>query len=433
MKHAHSRPSSWTATTVRAVTVLAIVLMAAGSLLLAFERTAAAATPTYSGAATIADGSSDTTELSGGSASLFTFNLPAQAACPGDTTTGGYLVDSYLVPQSTPLSSLTFSGGIPSAGFALYNSANNKAWVAQNTDTGTGQIIGIPDTFEFGAQVGHSKPTVTNLLANSGVWEVGIACELSGALTNYWNTEVTFSASTSDPGGFIWTQVPGNQTTPTTTTTTEPTTTTTTTTEPTTTTTTSSTTTTTEPSTTTTEPSTTTTTTSEPTTTTTTTEPSTTTTEPPTTTTTTTEPTTTTTSSHHHDNRTFDNHDRSVQHHHDRSVHDNDDPTVHDNHQHHRALHVEHHLHHRGGGVLGRVRWDGYRFIRHRGHVRLRGNRFGIVDDELGELGTLAFTGFPVGKGIGLGLLAVGVGLVLLAWEPRVRARLVTAHRDGPR
>jgi hypothetical protein len=38
-----------------------------------------------------------------------------------------------------------------------------------------------------------------------------------------------------------------------------------------------------------------------------------------------------------------------------------------------------------------------------------------------------------VGKGIGLGLLAVGAGLVLLAWEPRVRARLIRAHPDGPR
>jgi hypothetical protein len=37
-----------------------------------------------------------------------------------------------------------------------------------------------------------------------------------------------------------------------------------------------------------------------------------------------------------------------------------------------------------------------------------------------------------VGKGIGLGLLAVGLGLVLLAWEPKIRARLTTAYRDGP-
>ena len=345
MKHAHSRPSSWTATTVRAVTVLAIVLMAAGSLLLAFERTAAAATPTYSGAATIADGSSDTTELSGGSASLFTFNLPAQAACPGDTTTGGYLLDSYLVPQSTPLSSLTFSGGIPSAGFALYNSANNKAWVAQNTNTGTGQISGIPNAFEFGSasQVGHSRPALTSLLASPGVWEAGVACDLNGALTDYWNTEVTFTASTSDPGGFTWTQVPGNQSGSTSTTTT-------------------------------TGGSGTTTTTSDP---------------SATTTTTTSASTTTTTAASSTTTTAAGVSSAAI------------------------------------GGTGTGSSGTGSTFSS-------GSTGTGSSSTGTGSSGTLAFTGFPVGKGIGLGLLAVGVGLVLLAWEPRVRARLATAHRDGP-
>jgi hypothetical protein len=343
MKHAHSRPSSWTATTVQAVTVLAIVLMAAGSLLLAFERPAAAASPTYSGAATIADGSTDATELSGGSASLFTFNLPAQAACPGDTTTGGYLVDSYLVPKATAVSSLTFSGGIPSVGFALYNSANNKAWVAQNTNTGTGQISGIPNAFEFGSasQVGHSRPALTSLLATPGVWEAGVACDLNGALTDYWNTEVTFSASTSDPGGFTWTQVPGNQSGSTSTTTT-------------------------------TGGSGTTTTTSDP--------------SATTTTTTSASATTTTTVS--------------------------STTTM-------------------VAGVSSAATGGTGTGSSGTGSTFSSGST-GTGSSTTGSSGTLAFTGFPVGKGIGLGLLAVGIGLVLLAWEPRVRARLTTTHRGGP-
>jgi hypothetical protein len=329
------------------MTAAAVALIAAGSMLLTFEHTAAAATPTYSGAATIADGSSDATELSGGSASLFTFNLPAQAACPGDTTTAGYLVDTYLVPEATAVSSLSFSGGFPSVGYALYNSSNNKAWAAQNTATGTGQIIAIPNSFEFGAQVGHSKPSLTSLLANSGIWEAGIACELNGALTDYWNTEVTFTASTSDPGGFTWTQVPGNQTgsTSTTTTTTAG---------------------------------------SGTTTTTTTADPSTTTTTAAGGSTTTTTPSSSATTT-----------------------------TV--------------------AGVSSAASGSSGTGSSGTGSTFSSGSTgTGSSTTGTGTSGTLAFTGFPVGKGIGLGLLAVGIGFVLLAWEPKVRARLTTAGRNGP-
>jgi hypothetical protein len=346
MRHAHSAPRSWTTATVRGMTLAAVALMAAGSMLLVLERTAAAATPTFSGPATVADGSSDQTELSGGSAALFTFNLPSAAACPGDTTTGGYLVDSYLVPQSTALSSLTFSSGFPSAGFALYNSANNKAYVAQNTNTGTGQISGIPNTFEFGStsQVGHSRPSLTNLLSGTGVWEAGIACELNGALTDYWNTEITFTASTSDPGGFVWTQVPGNQTgaAGTTTTTGAGGSATTTTTDP------SGTTTTTGAS-------------------------------GSTTTTSTTTPSSSTT-------------------------------TV--------------------AGVSSAASGGTGSGSSGSGSTSGSGSAgTGSSTPGSGTSGTLAFTGFPVGKGIGLGLLAVGIGLVLLAWEPKVRSAF---HRIGP-
>jgi hypothetical protein len=338
MRHAHSAPRSWTTATVRGVTLAAVALMAAGSMLLVLERTAAAATPTFSGPATIADGSSDQTELNGGSASQFTFNLPSAAACPGDTTTGGYLVDSYLVPQSTALSSLTFSSGFPSAGFALYNSANNKAYVAQNTNTGTGQITGIPNTFEFDStsQVGHNRPSLTNLLSGTGVWEAGIACELNGALTDYWNTEITFTASTSDPGGFVWTQVPGDQSGATSTTTT----------------------------------------TGAGGSTTTTTAGTTTTTNGGGSTTSTTTPSSTTTSV--------------------------------------------------GGVASAATGGTGTSSPGTGSSSESTGT--GSSTTGSGTSGTLAFTGFPVGKGIGLGLLAVGIGLVLVAWEPRLRS---TGHRIG--
>jgi len=182
-----------------------------GASALALAAPAGAAT--YQGAATLYNTSTSQAD-SGGSADNFTVNLPAGAACPGDTTSGGYLIDSYFVPQSTDVTTLSFTGGFPSTGYALYNSTNNHPFEAANTNSGTGQIAGIPQTLQFGAQVTRSHPTKATLLAGSGVWEVGIACDLNGTLTSYWNTQVTFTPSTTDGGGFTWTDAPGAPTAP---------------------------------------------------------------------------------------------------------------------------------------------------------------------------------------------------------------------------
>jgi hypothetical protein len=39
----------------------------------------------------------------------------------------------------------------------------------------------------------------------SARWEGGIACaNTDGVVTNYWNSNVEFTASSTDPGGFTW-------------------------------------------------------------------------------------------------------------------------------------------------------------------------------------------------------------------------------------
>jgi hypothetical protein len=352
MRYAHTRSVSWTTRTLRLVTLAATALIAAGSMLLVFERTATAATSaaSYTGTATMAD-DSGTALSAGASATPFTLNLPAQAACPGDSTTGGYLVDSYLVPQSTNFGTLSFSGGFPSTGYSLYNSTNNKAFAAANTATGTGQIIGIPNTLEFGSQVGHGKPTLANLLAGNGVWEAGIACELSGALTDYWNTEVTFTASTTDVGGgFVWSAVPG----------------------------------------------------------------------PPsgsTTTTSSTAPTTTTTSGSAGTTSTTSGTTSTTTASTDPSASTSTTTTV--------AVASSSAS---GGSSTGST-GTGSTFA----STGSGSGTSGSGTSGSGTTGTLAFTGLPVGKSLGLGLLAIGIGLILLAWGPRTRIRLATERRGSPR
>ena len=234
----------------------AVVLLAAGtwSLYMAAEATSATAS-TLGGTATVTDPTNHPL-ASGGSTTLFTVALPSQAACTGDTQNGGYLVFSYLVPQGTAPTTVNFSTGDPSTGYGFVSSTGTY-YGAINTAPTTGQIIGIPE-FEWGPLVANGGVALSSLLysgGTSGVWEGGIACAKSGAVSDWWNTEITFTASASDPGGFTWAAVPGTPgSSSTTTTSTTSTTSTTTTTVPSTTTTVPSTTTTVPSSTTTTLP-----------------------------------------------------------------------------------------------------------------------------------------------------------------------------------
>ena len=197
-------------------------LMTAGLAALAgavtLVTTAVSATPasaaTVNGIATIASPGTATPLTSGGSTTPFSVSLPAQAACSGDTATHSYHVYSYLVHKGVALSGVTFVG-LPSAGYGLVDSTGTY-YGAVNTAIGTGQIIGIPNNFEWGPlESADGVPLATLLYTGSGssasgIWESGIACaDTNGALVDNWNTEVTFAAKASDPNGFTWTAVPG--------------------------------------------------------------------------------------------------------------------------------------------------------------------------------------------------------------------------------
>ena len=87
----------------RMATAAGAAAMACG-LVLAVGGPASAST--VNGTAVIAPPGLATPLTSGGSTTPFTVALPAQAACDGDTATGGYHVYSYLVHQGTALSTV---------------------------------------------------------------------------------------------------------------------------------------------------------------------------------------------------------------------------------------------------------------------------------------------------------------------------------------
>ena len=177
---------------------LALAVTLGGSGLLS----ASASASTLGGTATIADPSTSQPLASGGSTTQFTVTLPAQAACSGDTATGHYHVYSYLVPKGTDITTLTFPSGHPSTGWGLFTSGGTY-YGSQNTAQTTGQIINIPTNFEW-------QPVNAAAGGITGVWEAGIACaDTNNNLSDYWNTEVTFTTNASDPNGFTWAAVPG--------------------------------------------------------------------------------------------------------------------------------------------------------------------------------------------------------------------------------
>ncbi len=222
MRHrAGTRWSGVLAPTVARARLGAVVLLAAG----AWSLYLAAAAPTPASAATLAATATITDPslgplASGGSATPFSVLLPANAACSGDTATDGYHVYSYLVEKGTDITGITFTTH-PSTGFGLVNNVG-VYYGPVNTAINTGEIVSIPTNFAW-APLLSDGATLSGLLysGSTGVWEAGLACaKSSGVLSDYWNTEVTFTASSSDSSGFVWSAVPGVPGSPTTTTTT---------------------------------------------------------------------------------------------------------------------------------------------------------------------------------------------------------------------
>jgi len=183
---------------------------------------------TLDGTATIENAAS-TAALSGGaSTTQFSVVLPAGASCTGATNGAGYKVWSYLVQSGTDVPDVSFSTGAPyfgpSDGYGLYEASNDDDYADVNTQNAvspatTGQIETPLPVFEWAPLVtplGAGLTTAQLLYSGSGtsatgVWEAGIVCANStGVVTDYWNTEVTFSYSATDTSGFTWTAVPGD-------------------------------------------------------------------------------------------------------------------------------------------------------------------------------------------------------------------------------
>jgi hypothetical protein len=202
-----------------------VAAAAGAALLVSVGLVGAANAATLAGSITLVKGTNPgagTVLSSGGSALQFALQLPSGASCTGDTSTGGYRVQTFIVSSNVTVSSLTFDSGGPTPSstgstvrLPLFN--QGTPYIDGNTAVGSGAITGLPP-FDFSV-FGSSGPTV---LPN-GTYTLGVACTKGSAgptqVDKYWTTQITITATPSDsPAGITW--VSGSGTPPTTSTTT---------------------------------------------------------------------------------------------------------------------------------------------------------------------------------------------------------------------
>ncbi len=172
-----------------------------------------ASASTLDGTATVEtpSGTAYATGATIGSTTQFTVGLPLDAACDGDTATNGYHVYTYLVPEGTDVDNLSIVAGYPSSGYGLFNNSG-KYQGPFNTAPSTGYVQTLPINLEW-ADWALARSEVGTLTAGTGEWEAGVLCaNSSGAVTDYWNTELIFTAVSTgvDPSGFTWSAAPGD-------------------------------------------------------------------------------------------------------------------------------------------------------------------------------------------------------------------------------
>ena len=133
----------------------------------------------------------------GGSATTFSLALPDGAACPADSATGGFRVNSFMVPAHTDLAQVGFGAFGPREGFPLFD--KGRPYVNANTAMHTGLVVGLPP---------FDLATLVRVPLAEGVYRVGVACTAGGVMRASWSSEIAISMS-GTPSALSWSSVTG--------------------------------------------------------------------------------------------------------------------------------------------------------------------------------------------------------------------------------
>ena len=139
---------------------------------------------------TPANGAATLSPSTGNSSTAMTVLPTSGAVCPGDTATGGYKWQTYMVAASVDPATLTYTGTGPVSGGAAFTqplfTTGGSPIINKNTAVTTGLITGM-STSTLGVFGPGFVP--------AGAYNIGYACTLAGATVSYWNAPITITTN----------------------------------------------------------------------------------------------------------------------------------------------------------------------------------------------------------------------------------------------
>lgn len=139
---------------------------------------------------------------SGDSNSVFSFGLPLDAACPGDSANDDWRVQSFLIPASDDPGALEY-GVIRADGdgrFAVYT-VDTRPYMHFLTEQNGAP--GLPGRVDQSPRLTFAVFPAGTLPA--GNYRLGVACTYFRETARYWDTEIVIEdAADVHPGQFRW-------------------------------------------------------------------------------------------------------------------------------------------------------------------------------------------------------------------------------------
>jgi Fibronectin type III domain len=146
--------------------------------------------------------------VTGTAASNISLTPPPAAACQGDTASGNYHWETFLVADSVDASQLSYGASGPfltgSTAFIQPLFSQGNPIIAQNTAIGTGALTGFPSN---GYQLNIFNGTITT----SGLYKIGMACTVAGGTgtERFWQTKIQITANATSITAYSLFAIPG--------------------------------------------------------------------------------------------------------------------------------------------------------------------------------------------------------------------------------